>query len=339
MEERAFASLVFHTRSADSAHSAEIHEQKRKMIRWADHKLTECTVGEHHLSGDGFLATPLHNAAMVVGAADNLKAYCCCLLAPLYNPLFLAEQIAYLDLTSSGRVRSVLGMGYREAEYQAAGISWPERGAVMDRLFEQLLALLQGETVNLHGVEGTLQHLPKSPLEDIVFAGGNSKPAARRAARFGLGFAPALADPALEDIYLQACEEYGAQPRYRAPRFSGYVLLADNPDKAWEEIGSYLFYDAAAYQSIGTTHRRSWCETSAADIAALREQGSYKIFTPEQALEQFEETRSITLNPQVGGLPSSYGWRCLELFETQMLPHMTLDFASYPGLEQQYRAS
>jgi alkanesulfonate monooxygenase SsuD/methylene tetrahydromethanopterin reductase-like flavin-dependent oxidoreductase (luciferase family) len=326
------ANLLFHTRCADPARSADVHEQMRDMLNWADGKFTDCTFAEHHLSGDGFMGNPLQAAAMGIGAGRSLKLGAMAILAPLYDPLFLAEQIAFLDLSSKGRFKTVFGLGYREAEYRAVGRDWAVRGETMNALVEQVLGLLRGETLEINGVEAQLHHLPVTDLNKIIHLGGSSRRAARRAARFDLPLAPPLVDSELEEYYVQCCAERGVEPRYQHQRFDGYTFIAEDPEAVWREVGSYLLYDAMAYQSMGNTQRRSWDEGSASDIASLREQGTYHILTPEQALEQYEQGNHISISPLTGGLPSGLGWKCLDLFETRMLPHMELDYRSYREL-------
>ncbi len=80
-----------------------------------------------------------------------------------------------------------------------------------------------------------------------------------------------------------------------------------------------------AYQSIGNSQRRSSMEATASDIAALREAGSYRILTPEEAPADFEMGAILTLNPLIGGLPTEWAWRPLDLYENQVLPYLTLD--------------
>ena len=153
MYQRPTATMVCQTRCAEPQRSAALHNDMLRMIRWAEGRFSDCAFAEHHVSGDGFLSTPLQASAMAVGTSDKLKVNNCAILTPLYNPLFLAEQIAFLDLTSGGRVRTVLALGYREAEYQLAGREWSSRGAVLDECITQLLALLRGETIEFNGTD------------------------------------------------------------------------------------------------------------------------------------------------------------------------------------------
>ena len=84
---RTIATLIFQTRCADHARSSGLHRDMREMIRWAEGKFSDMTAAEHHITGDGFLSTPLDYAAMIFGATETMKVSGCAVLAPLYNPL------------------------------------------------------------------------------------------------------------------------------------------------------------------------------------------------------------------------------------------------------------
>jgi hypothetical protein len=66
VQDRPVVNLLFHLGCADQARSADLHRQLLEMWRWADGKISDCTIAEHHLSGDGFFSTPLDGASMVV---------------------------------------------------------------------------------------------------------------------------------------------------------------------------------------------------------------------------------------------------------------------------------
>jgi hypothetical protein len=134
------------------------------------------------------------------------------------------------------------------------------------------------------------------------------------------------------DAYHQACEKEGVTARLQLSQFAGFEFIAEDPDKAWQEIGPYLLYDAMAYQAIGNSQRRSASEFTDADIDALRASGTYNIITPKQALDRFEANQALTINPLAGGIPTEQGWRCLELYATKVLPHLDLDFRRFSSI-------
>lgn len=170
------------------------------------------------------------------------------LLVPLHDPLRLAEDIALLDLVSAGRFSATCGLGYRESEYRCFGVSWERRGRVFDEKLDLLLQALKGSTVTSNGKSTQLNPVPESPVRSLIMVGGNSKAAARRAARFHLYFCPAIDDPELEEAYRMACREHGFKYGFTiSPRAPSTTFISDNPAGCWESIGQYLLYDATAY--------------------------------------------------------------------------------------------
>ena len=61
------------------------------------------------------------------------------MLAPLYHPVVLAEELATLDIVSGGRLVVGLGTGYMPEEFEALGVPFDER---VPR-FEECIALLE----------------------------------------------------------------------------------------------------------------------------------------------------------------------------------------------------
>ena len=110
----------------------------------------------------------------------------CAIVAPLYDPLRLAEDIAVLDLSSGGRLITVAGIGYRPEEYAALGRDFERRGALQDEALETLLSAWTGELFDYRGRKVRVTPRPYTRPHPMLFVGGSSRPAARRAARLGL---------------------------------------------------------------------------------------------------------------------------------------------------------
>jgi alkanesulfonate monooxygenase SsuD/methylene tetrahydromethanopterin reductase-like flavin-dependent oxidoreductase (luciferase family) len=318
--------LRFDMRSAP--HSPEIPASRYRaaidMACWADDNLINVVgLSEHHDSGDGFLSAPLQLAGMMAARTSRVRISVSALLVPLHDPLRLAEDIAVLDLVSGGRFTATCGLGYRQAEYQALGVDWSRRGQLLDDRLAILVRALSGQSFEHNGRTMTLDTRPQSPVQALLTVGGNSAAAARRAARFGLLFCPAIDDPALEEAYKAACRERGFNRGATIfPRQPATTFISQNPEETWGEIGDFLLYDATAYGAWRHPTRRAYAESFATDLGELKAEGKYRVLTPEQALAVIEETGSLHLAPLAGGVPSDVGWESLHLFEREVQPRL-----------------
>ena len=102
------------------------------MAAYADeHGLQAISLEEHHGADNGWSPSPLIMAGLVFGRTKRIMATLNALLAPLHDPLRLAEDIAVLDLASGGRFVVTAGIGYRAERVRGArqGLEGPRRAA------------------------------------------------------------------------------------------------------------------------------------------------------------------------------------------------------------------
>ena len=299
------------------------------MAEWADHKDFDLLVlSEHHASEDGFLPSPLVMGGAVAGRTSRIPMNVAALLLPLHDPVRLAEDIAVLDLLSGGRISIVAGLGYRPVEYELFGREWKRRGARMDECIEVMLKAWTGEPFEHDG--RTVQVTPR-PLQQphpTMLVGGSGERAAKRAARFGLGFFPPVGDEQLADVYRDECVRLGRTPglvMMPSPKQPGTVVVAEDPDAAWHRHGPYLLHDAVTYHSWQTADVRSSVNSGASTVDELRAEGVYRIMTPDEVVALAQELGpfgAITLHPLCGATPPELAWESLELFADKVLPRM-----------------
>ncbi|MFP8874353.1 MAG: LLM class flavin-dependent oxidoreductase, partial [Myxococcota bacterium] len=95
------------------ATSADLVEAAIEQCAWADERgFASVTLSEHHGAEDGYLPSPLVLAAAMAARTRRIRIVLAALIAPLQDPLRLAEDIAVLDVISKGRVIPVLSGGY-----------------------------------------------------------------------------------------------------------------------------------------------------------------------------------------------------------------------------------
>lgn len=127
------------------------------------------------------------------------------------NPLYTAKEFATLDWLTGGRMDFGVGVGWCKEEVLASGYSWQERGSRSDEFLQLVKSLWTEPTTTFNGQHfqvGTC-HMDPKPLQNPhvpIIVGGHSRPALKRAARFGDGWYgfqldPAHAAPLIENLH------------------------------------------------------------------------------------------------------------------------------------------
>jgi probable F420-dependent oxidoreductase len=118
------------------------------------------------------------------------------LVLPQRQTALAAKQIASIDLLSGGRIRPAVGVGWNAAEYEALGVDFADRTALLEEqidvmrlLWTQPLVEFEGRFHHLSGVG--INPLPTQPLP-ITIGSGASDAVLRRVVRKADGWMPLL---------------------------------------------------------------------------------------------------------------------------------------------------
>lgn len=304
------------TNIADAAaHQGDRYQAALDMAGFADaHGVTALSCEEHHLAETSWLPAPLVLAAALAGRTSRIRISVNALLITLYDPVRLAEDIAVLDNLSKGRFCFVAGMGYRPEEYAAVGMDWEQRGQLMDRCIEVMLAAWGSDPFEYQGAMINVTPKPHTRPHPLFFVGGMSTAAARRAARFGLPFSPPMEVPEAEAVYAAELTRHGRSGFVYRPESARTVLLSPDPDDAWRRYGDFFMNEAAEYAAWRRAGVPRPNETPAGSVAELRALNVVEILTPDQLVAQIAAGRKeVVMNPLVGGLPLEAGWASLRM--------------------------
>ena len=258
-----------------------------EMCAWAEGRGAVAAVfSQHHAADDGYLPSPIPLAAAVASRTKELPISVAALLLALYEPVKLAEDMAVVDLISRGRVSYVVGIGYRPEEFDMFGVDRRRRAAIVEDRISLLQRLWRGETVDVDGRLVRITPPPFTPGGPMLAYGGGSEAAARRAGRLGLMFLAETHDSTLEEAY-RAEGGSSAPGCFFPPSGTPLTLfVADDPERAWADIGEYLLLDAVSYAhwNVGRVGIASLSQASTvAELGA--EKGAYQIVTPDEARE------------------------------------------------------
>jgi probable F420-dependent oxidoreductase len=131
------------------------------------------------------------------------------LVLPMRHPLPLAKELATLQNLSGGRLILGAGVGWLEAEFDALGVPFRERGRRMDEGIAMMRAVWADDPVTFRPrwIAAQIEDMrmlprPKAPVP--IWIGGASEPAIKRAAGLdgwhGSRVTPAQARPIVEQL-------------------------------------------------------------------------------------------------------------------------------------------
>ena len=308
--------LRFDMRLSESA-ATDLYAAAIEMCAWAETRGAVIAVlSEHHGADDGHLPAPHLMAAAIAARTTQLPILLAAVPITFWDPVRLAEEMSVLDIISKGRISYAFGIGHRAEEYEHFGIEMRQRGQLADESLALLLRLMKGDPVEHGGRRIRVTPAPATPGGPNMLIAGGSNAAARRAARYGLGFISQTASPGLKEYYEFQCRAFGREPgivQFPMPGAPTAVFVADDVDTAWYELGPYLLHDAV----MAASYRRgddSVASISRADsVSALREaEGPYRIFTIDEAAARVRDGKPLSLLPLCGGVPPEVAWPYLE---------------------------
>jgi probable F420-dependent oxidoreductase len=141
------------------------------------------------------LVEPISALSFVAGLTSKIRLGTGILILPQRHPLYVAKEVASLDMISGGRAILGIGSGWCAEEFTALGLDFHQRGKRTDEALQALRVLWSEDPSTFKGTHFDFQSIrsfPK-PLQEAgvpILVGGHSRAAARRAARYGDGFYP-----------------------------------------------------------------------------------------------------------------------------------------------------
>jgi alkanesulfonate monooxygenase SsuD/methylene tetrahydromethanopterin reductase-like flavin-dependent oxidoreductase (luciferase family) len=239
----------------------------------------------------------------------------------------LAEEIAFVDLLSGGRLSPVFGAGYRPEEFEAFGVSLASRRRRVLEAIDVCRKAWTGEPFEFEGRKVTVTPRPVQVPGPPIIYGGTTEATARRAAHVADGFDPG--DPQVWDYYRDECKKLGADPGPWIPRGPTYVFVTDDPDRIWNIVGPNLLHATNSYAQWIAASRQAgnvWYP-AIASVEELRSAGQYQVVTPDECVEIAEglgRDGHLIFRPLFGGTEPELAWESLSLFESHVLPRLTV---------------
>lgn len=235
---------------------------------------------------------PVATLAYLAGITERVRLLSHVAIVGLRHPLLSAKSYATLDHLSGGRLILGVGAGHVQEEFEALGVDFARRGAILDESVDALKAALGEDEFptykgELFAFEGLGQRPRPAQARVPVWVGGSSVPAVRRAALKGDGWLP-QGDPRDRlpekiETLLRLRAEAGveapitigtiAEPLYiGAPDWEvGRRTLSGAPDAIAESLRAYAAMGVhqiqVRFRSRGRTELLDQIAAFAADVA------------------------------------------------------------------------
>ncbi|MGD0949910.1 MAG: LLM class flavin-dependent oxidoreductase [Candidatus Binatia bacterium] len=285
-------------------------------------------LSEHHFTDDGYLAPIMPALAAVASRTRRVSIGTFVLLAPFYHPLRLAEDAAFIDVISGGRLRLGIGLGYRTEEFEVLGVPRSQR---LGRTLEAIEIMRRAWTSERFSFEGkyfqfrNVRIVPRpisQPHPELLW-GGMAPKAIERGAELGLSFACNLGAKEVA-MYHEALRRRGKDPAAYNVVSSRPIYVADSAAQAWADIERPLMYQAEVYAKWLSEAAGSDQQWFVPETAWLQRSAVFgtpqEVTTRLRAILEKNPMTELVVVMQLPGLEPAKAMQSLQRFATDVMP-------------------
>jgi alkanesulfonate monooxygenase SsuD/methylene tetrahydromethanopterin reductase-like flavin-dependent oxidoreductase (luciferase family) len=306
---------------------ADLYAAALDQIGWADRNgFARVSFGEHHQSPDGYVSSPLVVAGAVGACTSTIRCLVSTVVAPLHDPIRLAEDIATADLCLGGRLDVAIAAGYVADDFAMFGKDFGRRGAEMESLVPVLRQALTGEPFEYRG--RTVQVTPRPVQQPMpILMGGSVRRSINRAARLADGFRAPM--PGLWRVWREECIAVGRPDPGPLPA-QGPIFLwvtTDDKERVWEWLTPHILHQINSYARW--THE-AWGRATGpfvptSDVHDVRQGGAYRVVDPDECIEiahTLGDDGDLRFSPLLAGIDPRRANAMLQLVEERVLPEI-----------------
>jgi len=194
---------------------------------------------------------PLITLTWAAAATSRVGLGTTVLVLPMRHPLVTAKSVASIDRLSNGRMILGLAAGWLEAEFEALGVPFDERGPRTDEGVAMLRRLWTDDHITddfpIHSSSYTsMRALPQPDRHLPIWIGGHAKVALDRAVRVGDGWHGAFLSPAQTAWRVEYLRRSRPEPQFPISMRTRWDALTDDFDTILGELDDYI--------AAGVTH-------------------------------------------------------------------------------------
>lgn len=287
-------------------------------------------LGERHLHRPGYHEA-LTSLAYLAARTERIGLATAGLIAPVYQPVWLAETLAHIDVLSGGRLTAGFVLGYRPEEFTLYGTQPRERVSRFEECLELVTRLWTEDEVTHRGRwtsvdEAFLSPRPVQSPRPRIWNGGRVPAALERTARMCDGWTTSFNE--LDSELPEKIAEYRSYPHGAASLGAevivcreGYAAPSSQQARSALEAPLRGLYDAYGdwkrTSADAARYAQQWDDIEARSVIGSVDQCV-------QRLGAYGEMGAdgVVLRIQPPGMPQTDALSAIEAFGSEVLPRL-----------------
>lgn len=140
-----------------------VNEQIDLMVAAEELGFDSVWPAEHHFSEYGYCASPQVTLAAVATRTSKIRLGSGVVILPFHHPVRVAEDFAFLDLLSGGRMELGVGRGYSPLEYRGFNLDQTKSREMFDESIQIIKKCWTEDSVNFQGKYWQLNDIAVRP--------------------------------------------------------------------------------------------------------------------------------------------------------------------------------
>jgi len=349
-----FGTYYFLQAPPGASHPEVIQREFAQMLLSEELGYDTVWLTEHHFIEYGISVSPLTLAAAIAARTQRIHIALAAVILPFHDPIRLAEEIAFVDILSQGRLRVGIGRGNRPTEFAGYRVPQEENRERFGEILEIMIQAWTQEHVSFKGKFFTIEGIPvipkpyqkpHPPLMLVCISPETVQFAARRAWPMlnSILFGPFSQVIQNRDLYVAAMREAGygdaevqtalhswgvSRHIYVAPTDSEALREAETAERWYQQsLARFLVPEniAAAPPALQAQFRMLEGRLKTVSWEKLVQE-TVLFGSPERIVDRVQEMKAAGVGEVLcwmnfGGLPHDLVIRSMRLFAEKVMPH------------------
>jgi alkanesulfonate monooxygenase SsuD/methylene tetrahydromethanopterin reductase-like flavin-dependent oxidoreductase (luciferase family) len=347
-----FGQLHLFEQPAGRSEREIIAEQMDIMLRAEDYGFDSVWPAEHHFREYGHCATPALTLAALAMQTKTIRLGTGVVVLPLNHPVRVAEDYAFLDILSNGRIDLGIGRGYQPHEYQGYGVDQSRSRDIFRESVEVIQKAWTEDSFSYDGefyqVENLTVHpKPQQQPHPPIWMASVSTETFEICGRFGynllcspiFGFNVQTGATQIEQ-YRAALRAHGREPKQHGIGAVSLTYVAETTQQALADIKEGVMWYMKTFQKyVAPPKGQAPVPTfelyaqirdllDLAEFDLLVKAGAVVAGSPDEVVQQIGQMSEqcgftdYLAWTRVGGLAHDKVMRCMELMGSKVIPQL-----------------